>query len=182
MNTDKNNLEGLFSGFSGQWDTEEPALGHQERFLEKLGNKRRKRTISFRRLIPVAAAILILFGLFITFSPDVVKGEEVATISPEVKETQMYFTSIIEKELAKVENEDAPETRALIKDALVNMENLEKDYEKLTAELLKNGENKTIIHAMITNLQTRIRFLEEVMANIENIKKLKEKHDENKTI
>jgi hypothetical protein len=62
------------------------------------------------------------------------------------------------------------------------MEELEKDYEKLTAELLKNGENKKIIHAMITNLQTRIRFLEEVMANIENIKKLKEQHHENKTI
>jgi uncharacterized protein YsxB (DUF464 family) len=182
MNTDKNNLEELFNGFKGQWDTEEPELGHQERFLKKLGTKKRKKTINFRLSIPVAAAILILFGLFITFSNDIFQGEEMAEISPEVKETQIYFTSIIEKELAKVEKEDTPETRVLIKDALVSMEELEKDYEKLTAELLKNGENKKIIHAMITNLQTRIRFLEEVMANIENIKKLKEQHHENKTI
>jgi galactokinase/mevalonate kinase-like predicted kinase len=91
----------------------------------------------------------------------------------------MYFSGIIEKELAKVEKQNTPETKQLVKDALYRMHALEEDYNNLTKELQENGENKKIIHAMITNLQTRISFLEEVLTQIENIKKIKQNYHEN---
>ena len=78
-----------------------------------------------------------------------------------------------------MKKEQTPETRKLVHDALHHMQELENDYNKLTRELAEKGESKQIIHAMITNLQTRISFLEEVLTQIENIKKLKENYHEN---
>ena len=103
-------------------------------------------------------------------------------MSPQAKEAQVYFSSIIEKELAKVEKEDSPETERIVHDALNHMQQLEADYNVLTQELQEKGENKKILHAMITNLQVRIAFLEKVLTQIENIKKIKVNHNENNII
>jgi len=182
MKNEKQDLNDLFAHFDGQWDTEEPAMGHEDRFLDRLEGKKKKKGLLFRLAMPTAAAIIIMFGLWTMFKPDsAVTGNETAAVklSPKVQETQTYFTGIIQKELAKVEKEDSPETKMLVKSALLRMDALEKDYEKLTKEALSKGENKQIIHAMITNLQTRISFLEDVLTKIENIKKLKETYHEN---
>jgi hypothetical protein len=161
------------------WDTQEPALGHHERFLSRLEGKKKKR-LTLKIAVPVAAAIAILMGLFIFFNPQ--PGQPAVALnkmSPKAQETQLYFTSIIEKELAKVEKEDSPETKRLVADAISRMQKLETDYNKLVEELEQKGESKQLIHAMITNLQIRISFLEEVMTRIENIKKIKENYNEN---
>jgi len=60
----------------------------------------------------------------------------------------------------------------------VQMKILDEDYEKIKQELLKNGENKQIIHAMIRNLQTRISFLENVLEHLESNEKLQNATDE----
>lgn len=182
MNNENKELDKLFAGLNGQWDTEEPAKGHQDRFLDRLeqGKRKKKKGLLFRLAMPSAAAILILFGIWTIYKPDTAANPEtsVAKLSPKVQETQMYFAGIIKKELAKVEKENSPETQVLVKDALQRMDALENDYNKLTREMLARGENKQIIHAMITNLQTRISFLEDVLTKIENIKKLKENYHE----
>lgn len=179
MNDDKN-LNELFNRFKDEWDTQEPELGHQKRFLDKLEGKKKKGN-PYLLILPIAAAILILFGIFINYQMDS-DSKQLAAVSPQVKETQMYFSKIIEKELAKVQKEDSPETKKMVQDALFQMQALEKDYDKLNADLAENGENKKIIHAMITNLQKRISFLEEVLNRIENIKKIKENYHENNSI
>jgi hypothetical protein len=182
MNNEEQDTDNLFAHFNAQWDTEEPAKGHQDRFLDRLeGNKKKKKKgLLFRLAIPSAAAILILFGIWTIYTPETDTNEpQVAKLSPKVQETQMYFAGIIEKELAKVEKENSPETKMLVKDALLRMDALEEDYNKLTKEMLAKGENKQLLHAMITNLQTRISFLEDVLEKIENIKKLKENYHEN---
>lgn len=175
-----NDMKELFDKFRGQWDTEEPLDGHDQRFMARLEGRKKKK-FPYRLFFPIAAAALILIGVFITREPDN-SSNPVAKMSPEVKETQMYFAAIIEKELAKVEKEDSPETKRLVQDALYRMQALEKDYDRLTRELMEKGENRQIIKAMVTNLQTRISFLEEVLIKIENIKQLKENyHEENQT-
>ena len=45
-------------------------------------------------------------------------------------------------------------------------------------EVQKNGENKQIIYAMISNLQTRISFLQTVLKRIEENENLKNTTDE----
>lgn len=182
MNTEHNNLDELFSHFNGEWDTAEPNSGHEDRFLSRLERKKKKR-FNLKIAVPVAAAIALIVSMVFFLMPQGQPDEQTALnkMSPKAKEAQMYFASIIEKELAKVEKEDSPETKKLVTDALQRMNQLEADYNKLTRELENKGESKQLLHAMITNLQTRISFLEQVLNRIENIKKIKENYNENNT-
>jgi hypothetical protein len=68
--------------------------------------------------------------------------------------------------LKKLENSA---TKMMIEDALLEMERLEKDYELLKIEIRKNGENKQIVFAMITNMQTRISFIKQVFEQVEQL-------------
>lgn len=181
MKNEKDNIDELFGHFEGQWDTDHPGLGHQERFLNRLDGKKKQR-FPFKFAAPVAAAVVILMGLLIFFNPMQDKSMALNKMSPQAKETQVYFSSIIEKELTKVEKENSPETKKIVEDALNHMQLLEADYNKLTLELQEKGENKKILHAMITNLQVRITFLEKVLTQIESIKKIKDNHHENNII
>ncbi|AXG74826.1 anti-sigma factor [Flavobacterium arcticum] len=178
MKNEKDNLEQLFSQLKNDWDTEKPADGHELRFMQRLENKpKKKKTIAWTKIIvPIAASIAILLGVFVTYQPEEPKTAE---LSPEVKETQLYFASIIKSEMTKIERESTPETKKIVQDAMVQMDLLESDYNKLILELKEKGENKKIIHAMITNLQTRISFLERVLTQIENTQKIKNRHYEN---
>jgi hypothetical protein len=181
MDNDKE-LKNLFDNLNGQWDNEEPAFGHQNRFMAKLEGKQKKKRNRFNIAGPVAAAAALILGIYFIYTQPPAQDETIGKLPPKVAQTQEYFALVIEKELAKVENENSPETKQLVKDALYRIDLLEKDYQKLTEELLKKGENKKIIHAMITNMQTRISFLEEVLTQIENIKKIKENYNENNNI
>ena len=62
---------------------------------------------------------------------------------------------------------------------MVQMKVLDADYEKIKQDLIKNGENKQIIYAMIRNLKTRISFLENVLNQINTTEKLITTTDEN---
>jgi hypothetical protein len=179
MNNEKRNIDEMFSRFNGEWDIDEPAAGHEDRFFDRLAGKKKKTktNLLYKIAIPAAAAIVIMLGIMLTFNP---KTENNAVaMSPKAKETQVYFASIINKELAKVQKENSPETKKIVQDALVHMQLLEKDYDKITHDLAQKGENKQLIHAMITNFQTRISFLEDVLVKIENVKKIKESYHEN---
>lgn len=184
MNTENNNnnLDDFFSQLNDQWDTAEPHDGHEDRFLSRLERKKKKR-FNLKLAVPVAAAIALIVSMVFFLMPAGQPENAIALnkMSPKAKEAQMYFASIIEKELAKVEKEDNPATKMLVEDALKRMNQLEADYDKLFMELQQKGESKQLLHAMITNLQTRIKFLEDVLNRIENIKKIKENYNENNT-
>ncbi len=184
MDTENNKMDEMFAHFNGQWDNETPAKGHEDRFLDRLEKNKKKRPngkgLIYWIAVPAAAVIALLLSLLFTFSPD---GNEsqMAKVSPKTEKTQMYFASVIQKELEKVKQENSPETKKLVQDALVRMQELEKDYDKITHELASKGESKQLIYAMITNMQTRISFLEDVLVKIEDIKKIKESyHEDNK--
>lgn len=181
MKTEENKMDEMFSRFGGQWDMEEPAAGHEDRFFDRLDKHNRKKPkgkgLIYWLAVPAAAAIAILLTMLFTFSPDG-NDKTMAKLSPKTEKTQMYFASIINQELEKVQKENTPETKTLVADAMKHMQQLEADYDKITHDLAKKGENKQLIHAMITNLQTRISFLEDVLVKIENIKKIKENYHE----
>jgi len=133
--------------------------------------------------LSIAASIMLLFAVgaaLYTNQPSI--DEQVAKISPEVSQTQFYFASLVEEQIKELENESTPETKKLVDDAMVQLNKLEINYKKLEQDLLKGGNSKQILSAMITNFQTRIDLLQEVMDKIENIKTFKIYNDENITI
>ncbi|TDE27178.1 MULTISPECIES: anti-sigma factor [Flavobacterium] len=178
MKKENKKLDKLFDKFENQWDIETLESNHEERFIKKLKSKKPnwKRFVS----IGIAASILVMLGLSI-FNNTPKKTEELRFASRETKQTDSIFTILIENELEKIKEKKSPENEKIISDALKQMRTLDSDYEKIIKELETNGESKQIIYAMISNLQTRISFLQNVLLHIENNEKLKNISDE-KTI
>ncbi|MCK5441378.1 MAG: hypothetical protein KAJ23_05775 [Maribacter sp.] len=185
---EKDELKDVFSALQGHFDTEEPRAGHQERFLDKLNKANQVVTLNkpkrnWWKPLSIAAsiAVLCLVAIGINNSGGTVE-EQVAKISPEVGNTQVYFASLIEDQVKKLENESSPETQKIISDTMVQLKKLETNYSKLEKDLLNGGNDKLILSAMITNFQTRIDLLQDVINQIETIKNLKNYNDENFTI
>ena len=176
MKTD--NLEELFRDLD--LDVAEPIEGHQQRFEEKLkGNSNKK--IRPSGVIPlwfpwmaVAACFLIAVLLFgNVLNPDLNAQGDLASVSPEMAETQDFYASVITKELYRLEQEKTPETEAIVQDALKQLEVLETDYNRLKTDLVKSGQDKRVIYAMISNFQKRIDLLNQVLEKVNNINTLK---------
>ncbi len=185
---EKESLENLFEKLRGTFDTEEPTPGHQDRFLEKLNASKgivgiNSKRISWRKPLSIAASVVILVAIGIgTFKPQPTLDQQVASISPEVSNSQIYFAGLIEEQVKQLESESTPETKQIIDDTMGQLKKLENNYRQLEQDLLSGGNSKLILSAMINNFQTRINLLQDVLENIENIKKLKNYSDENQTI
>jgi ABC-type phosphate/phosphonate transport system permease subunit len=164
-----NNINQLFEN-QNNWDFEEPNYGHEKRFLVKLRKRQPKKKFNWISF-SIAASLLLFFGLFY-FTYTNPKTTEVV-FSPQVQQTHDYFSSVINSELAVLKEKETPQSKVLINDAMSQMNSLEQDYDNLKLEIERNGENKQIIYAMITNMQTRISFIKSVLDQVENINKLK---------
>jgi uncharacterized protein YsxB (DUF464 family) len=158
------NLEAIFN--THNWDIEEPLAGHEKRFSEKLNAFKPKKKKNYWTAIGIAASFLL--GISILYFTSLSQEKEVV-FSPQVQETHDYFSSILTVEVSNLKKLENPATKMMIEDALLEMERLEKDYESLKIEIRKNGENKQIVFAMITNMQTRISFIKQVLEQVEQL-------------
>ena len=167
--------------FKNEFQTQQPAEGHQLRFIKKLENLQyeKKEKFNFWRPFSIAASFLILIYMGFTLLYQQPTQADLASVSPEMEQTQNFFTTTINNELANLKNEISPLTQTIIDDALLQMENLEKEYDNLKTDLVKSGNDKRVIYAMITNFQNRISLLENVLKQIEIIKELNTKKNEN---
>lgn len=178
----KDNITNLFDRLKDDLDIETPEMGHKDRFLKKLQQQSSEETkntekpvilFTWWKQIAAACIILVSLGVFIGSNMNASAEDTQVTFSPEVEKSQMYFASLIEKELAKVKAAENEDTKEIIQDALVQLERLEKDYKNLKDQLIELGNDKRILHAMISNFQLRIDLLASVLTQIEEIKLFK---------
>lgn len=181
-------LKDLFGGLD--FDIAEPAPGHEDRFSQKLKQRKQKKKPKNNGIISlwgpvmaIAAIFLVAFLIFQGMSTPHFPGEqELANVSPEMKQTQEFYSSVIRSELASLQEQKTPETEAVINDALTQLDILEKDYENLKKDLGKSGQDKRVIFAMITNFQKRIDLLKMVLEKVNEINTLKNPNHENNII
>lgn len=161
-------LDKLFEKFDSQWDVQEPENSHEIRFLDKLNSKTKKKSKrNYFISMAIAASIVVLLSISFFYNSNA-ESSELKFASKETKQTDSIFTVLIEKELEKIKEKKSPENEKIIADALKQMRTLDSDYQKIIMELETNGESKQIIYAMISNLQTRISFLQNVLQHIED--------------
>ncbi len=183
---EKDTLDDLFEGLRGEFDINELNEGHQQRFLSKLNSVQitsddsETKSISgfnWKPFLAIAASLVICLSVFTTINsePDVM---DLASVSPEMSETQDFFTATIETELKKLNQERSPLTQQIVTDALEQIKILENDYENLKISLTENGNDQRVIYAMISNFQSRIDILNVVLEEIEKIKQLNTNTDE----
>lgn len=175
MKKENDSLDQLFEKFENQWDVQEMNSDHQLDFLNKLNKKQpKKKNYAFWA---IAASIVVLLGVSLFYN-NIEKPKEFKFASKETQRTDSIFSILIDNELVKLKEKSSPENEQIINDALKQMKVFDADYAKIITELQKNGENKQIIYAMISNLQTRISFLQTVLQRIEENEKFKNTTDE----
>jgi len=178
----KETIDQLFEKLEGAFNEQETPKGHQHRFLDKLNDTarpKRKPTHYLKRVIAIAAVFAIIVTISGLFLNTQVSAADLASVSPEMEQTQSFFTSTINTELKTLKGFNTPETRILVHDALNQLEILESKYELLKKDLVESGNDKRVIYAMISNFQNRIELLEQVINKIEEVKNLNTQKNEN---
>ncbi len=174
LNEMKTNLEHYFDKNREMFDVYEPNDGHFERFrarLESQDSSTRGRSSFSYYMMAIAASVLLVFGYWLgNFNSS--KGYELADVSPQMEETQNFYVSSIRKEMDKIGGKRTAENAKIIDDAFVQLDILEKNYQKLTLELKESGADKRVIHAMITNFQNRLFVLENLMDQLEELESM----------
>lgn len=182
----KDTINQLFNQLEGEFDIEQPETGHNNRFLEKLKQQNNpvvdsqpKKRGSWTPFMAIAASLVLCFTVFTVMQQQEPELMDLASVSPELSQTQSFFTTAIEQEIASLESQRSPETEDLIEDALRQLRVLEKDYEQLKVNLTESGNDKRVIYAMINNFQNRIDILQTVIEHIEEVKNFKYNQNEN---
>ncbi|WP_452220690.1 hypothetical protein [Lacinutrix salivirga] len=176
----KDNLDTLFETLANQFDSEAPNAGHEARFLNKLKHQNdtaiisvKKKTVSlWKPLLGIAATVTLIIVFTFGLKTETAQND-LASISPEMAETQSFFSRTIKQELQKLNEEKTPEAQQLIKDATTRLNKLEAAYDALKTDLAESGDDKRVIYAMISNFQNRIEVLQTTLQKIEEIKQLK---------
>lgn len=154
----------------------EPPMGHRDRFKERLQHndtskgKAGKLYSLWTPYLGLAALLilsLMLLTRFVNFSEP--QKRELGSVSEEMKNTQSFYTTVLQQELQNLEGMKNDQTARMIEDALVQMEALEKDYEALTIDLVKSGNDQRVIYAMVANFQQRIDLLQTLLEKVEHI-------------
>ncbi len=172
----KDSIDNLFNELEGQFDIHEPKNGHDTRFLNRLNAQqskaRRNLKNTWKSVMAIAASLVICIAVFTSLNSDP-ELMDLASVSPELSETQDFFSVTIESELKKLDQERSPETEKIIDDALKQIKILEESYEALKIDLTNSSSDNRVIYAMISNFQSRIDVLNNVLEQIENYKQLK---------
>ena len=169
---DNKDIEHLFDDLQGQFDIENPEFGHEARFLKKLEaqSKDKPKTQNFwRPFLAIAASVVIALTAFTSLNAEN-ELTDLASVSPEMSETQDFFTATIREELKKLDAERSPLTEQIIYEAERQLKALEEDYDVLKNDLKETGNDERIIYAMISNFQSRIEILKNILNNIEDLK------------
>ena len=177
----KDNIETLFDRLQGEFDVFDTPDGHQKRFMDRLQKQDQISTpvVTLKKVISIAAviAVIVTIGSFI-FNTDA-KAADLASVSPEMEQTQSFFTTAINNEIQTLKSFDSPETKNLIDDALKQIDILEEKYQILMVDLVESGYDQRVIYAMINNFQKRIDLLENVIITVKEIKNLNNQNNEN---
>lgn len=167
--------DNLKSFFENQdWDIASPPPGHEVRFLHKI---EKKNTLNPRLLYSIAALLVVFIGSLLLFLW--ISNTSSPILSTETQNTEDYFSAVLEKEILQLKDKENPSNKKIIQDAIIQLDVLENDYIKLKLEIQKNGENKQLIHALLTNMQTRISFIQSVMEQTEKINQIQKNTYEN---
>ena len=172
----------------------EPGEGHFERFEAKLKAQHNSRKINLNLFLKVAAAVVFVFlatnQAFIWFSGDgkgmfqgfkAEKEFTLASVSPEYKEVEFYYTSSINSGLNQWNNLMAD---GLISEAEQNAMNkelaeFETRYKSLQTDLSANPNDERVINAMLEFYKAKLEIINMIVNKLEEVKQKKAGNHEN---
>ncbi len=169
---------------------------HRNNFEQLLQKELHQKTKNNYTFLKIAASVLLLISLSFTgyqlfnsdVSQDVVqtKGEpsnkinSLADISPDLKKIEDYYLTHINYQLSKIKITD--ENRIVLDTYLVQLGELQEEYNNSIAEIDSDEISEETINALIDNLQMRLKLMYQLKAQLKKIENLNKQEDENITI
>ena len=160
------------------FDKSEPLPGHLKRFETKLNRNAQKlrflkKTIKYMKVASVAI-LFVLSSLWI-LEQFTKKQKDISIalgeISSEYKEVEFYYTRLYQTKLEELNrvNEIDPELESeLMKSEFQELDSI---YKALQKELGYNKEDERIINAMIGYYQTKVEILNQIINQLNYVKK-----------
>lgn len=156
---------------------------HQDRFIDKLDLALPETKVRNYSWMQIAASIIVVlglsFGAYNYFQPSVDSSVEVVTtndvvetktlgdISPGLKKVEDYYLASIHLELSKMK--PTAETKDLFDGYLLQLNELDEEYKRLSLELTENGPTELTVNALIDNLKFRLNLLYRLRSQLKEL-------------
>lgn len=156
--------------------------GHEKRFIQKLdehfntgpiAKKSHSRSYKWYKIAAVFVVLIALGALWLRQPNSVSTQNQIASetpseteagsmvflsdVSPEYKKIEDYYLSALHTELAQLDVTD--ENKLLVDSFMAQLAELDKEYQRLNADLGITGVNEETISALIENLTLRLDLL-----------------------
>ena len=188
----KDNIEEIILNNLKELNDFEPKDGHFERFQAKLNAQKKKKTITLNVVWKVAAAVVFVLLAVnqakIYFSPENGNGVTaesnadftLASVSPEYKEVEFYYTNAINVELNQ--------WNSMVADGFISKEEqemldsemteFETRFKNLQTDLKANPNDERVINAMLEYYQAKLDIINMIVNKLEEVKQQKNKNHE----
>lgn len=183
-----NKLEKLFKDQREVFD-EEPLEGHFQRFEQKLDRYHSRKTASLRtwpflRIASLVIIVLLSANLFVHLLPGKAENKNKLFANTEMNETALFYTTRINSGLSHLQqmaNQGIGSNLELtqVKKELNEMDML---YQDLRKEYSQNPNDERVVQAMIEYYQTKLNIISRIKSDLENVKSIKNKNNENKEL
>ena len=152
-------------------ETTKMAEGHEARFLKKLEEQLPVVLVKNRfGLYQIAASVVVFlglsFGVYQVFknpsqvvepTHEAVALKSLGDISPDLKKVEDYYMANINLELSNVKL--TADNKEVFDGYVAQLEELNKEYKRLSVELTESGPNELTVSALIDNLKLRLNLL-----------------------
>ena len=156
---------------------------HQDRFLEKLDRALPDSKMQQFNWLQIAASVVVFLGLsfavynYFKATPSTTnttvadtKTMDIKTlgdVSPGLKKVEDYYLASINLELSKMAY--TSETKDLFDGYLEQLNDLDKEYQRLSVELTELGPNELTVNALIDNLKLRLNLLLRLRSQLQDL-------------
>ena len=188
----KDNIEEIILNNLKELNDFEPKEGHFERFQAKLNVQQKKKKITLNLVWKVAAAVVFVLLAVnqanIYFSPD--KQNQIlsnnnsdfslASVSPEYKEVEFYYTNAINVGLNQWNTLMADGYISAEEQELMDIElsDFETRYKNLQTDLAANPNDERVINAMLEYYQSKLEIINMIVNKLQEVKQQKNNNNE----
>ena len=180
------NIENIIKTNKEKFDSREPAEGHFERFQKKL-EKQKKRSQTFQWSVIMKAAVVsllvVLSSLWVydnVYKESTEQDLALQEVSPEVKEAQMYYSSLVEEKYERIKSfdfEDEEQKKMLLKE----LRQMNETYKSIEKDLKANPDDPRVINALVKHYQMKLNVMNQILNQLKNINQNNNKEKSHET-
>ena len=165
---------------------EEPMEGHFQRFEEKLEHyhSRKKpilRSWPFLKIASLVIIVLLSANLFVYLLPGKADKQIQVPVNNEMAETASFYTVRITSGLSQLQQmaDQGMGTQQDLAQVKKEMDEMDRLHQDLQKEYSNNPNDERVINAMIEYYQTKLNIINTIKSDLEKVKSIKNKSNEN---